>query len=182
MKFQRHRLPGFSLIELTLALGVASFCLISVFALLPISLSTHQRTIQQTADTTLARAIAVDLQATPKTTPPTNQNSPRYGITIPAPIVGPVSSSSSVTHTIFLREDGTAAGAQDANADPSQNPRYRAAITFTTANSFTSASPQRKATIARILLTWPALADTSGTATPSNYAGSYEIVTALDRN
>jgi uncharacterized protein (TIGR02598 family) len=173
MKFERRRLPGFSLIEVTLALGVASFCLISVFALFPISLSTNQRTIQQTADTSLARAIAADLQATPKTSPPTNQNSPRYGLTVPAPI----SSSSSVTHTIFLREDATAASAQDADADPSQNPRYRAAITFITA-----ASPQRKATIARILLTWPALADTSGTAVPGKYAGSYEIVTALDRN
>jgi type II secretory pathway pseudopilin PulG len=173
MKFERHRLPGFSLVELALALGVASFCLLAIVGLFPTSLSTNQRTIQQTADTTLARAIAADLSATTKTTPPTDQTSPRYGITIPAP----AGTASSVSHTIFLREDGTAAGAQDSDADPSQDPKYRATITFVA-----PPSPQRKATTAKILLTWPALADKSAGTAPTKYAGSYETFTALDRN
>jgi uncharacterized protein (TIGR02598 family) len=183
----RRLLSAFSLVEVTLALGIASFSLLAILALLPASSNSNQRTVQQTADANLARAIAADLRATSKTSPPTNQNSPRYHITVPAPIVGTPTSSSSLTHTIFLREDGSAAAsnpllAQDADADPTQDPKYRAAITFTTANSSSATSPQRKATIARILLTWPALADKSGTAPPTNYTGSYEIMTALDRN
>src|SRR5437868_4282080 len=117
MKCKIYRFPGFSLVEITLALGVASFCLLGIFALFPTSLRTNQITIQQTADTSLARAIAADLQVTPKSL----SNSPRYGITIPA--------TGSATHTIFLQEDGTA-GAQDQDAVASQNPKYRATITF----------------------------------------------------
>jgi uncharacterized protein (TIGR02598 family) len=166
MKFERRRLSSFSLVEITLALGVASFCLLGIFALFPTSLRTNQITIQQTADTTLARAIAADLQNTPKTI----SNSPRYGITFPA--------TGTASHTIFLREDGTAAGAQDSDAVPSQNPIYRATITFI-APANTS---QKTATGIRIWLTWPAMADTSAAATPTNYAGAYEIFTAVNRN
>jgi uncharacterized protein (TIGR02598 family) len=165
MKLERRKLPGFSLVELTLALGVATFCLLAVFALLPTSLSTNQRTVQQTADTTLARAIAVDLSDTPMTT----QNSPRYGITIPT--------AGTATHTVFLQEDGSLSGTQDSDADPSQNPKYRATIYFVAPNT-----SQKTATTARILLTWPALADKSAGATPSNYTGAYEIFTAVNRN
>jgi uncharacterized protein (TIGR02598 family) len=167
MKFECRKLPGFSLIELTLALGVASFCLVTVFALLPTSLSTNQRTIQQTADTTLARAISVDLSATPNTT----QNSLRYGITIPA--------TGTATHIIFLQEDGSLSGTQDSDANPSLNPKYRATIYFVAPTN----TSQKTATTVRILLTWPALADKSAAvATPTNYAGAYEIFTAVNRN
>ena len=166
MKLERRRPSGFSLVEVTLALGVAAFCLVTIFALLSTSFRTNQITIQQTADTTLAGAIAADLQATPKTA----SDSPRYGITFPATGIA--------SHTIFLREDGTAAGAQDSDADPSQNPRYRATITF---NAPANTS-QKTATGIRIRLTWPALADKSAAATPTNYAGAYEVFTAVNRN
>src|SRR6202040_4165501 len=95
---------GFSLVEVTLALGVASFCLIAVFALLPASLSVNRSTVQQTTDTTWARLIAADLRATPST----SSNSPRYGITIPA--------TGTATHTIFLQDDGSLSGTQDTDA------------------------------------------------------------------
>ena len=166
MKPERRRPSGFSLVEVTLALGVAAFCLVTIFALLPTSFRTNQITIQQTADTTLAKAIAADLQTTPKTA----SDSPRYGITFPV--------TGTASHTIFLREDGTATGAQDSDADPSQNPMYRATITF---NAPANAS-QKTATGIRIRLTWPALADKSAAATPTNYTGAYEVFTAVNRN
>jgi Tfp pilus assembly protein PilV len=166
MKLERRRPSGFSLVEVTLALGVAAFCLVTIFALLPTSFRTNQITIQQTADTTLARAIAADLQATPKTA----SDSPRYGITFPA--------TGTASHTIFLQEDGTISGTQDTDADPSLNPRYRATITL-----IAPTNPlQKAATGIRIRLTWPALADKSAAATPSNYAGAYEVFTAVNRN
>ena len=165
MKLTISRLAGFSLVEVTLALGVAAFCLLGIMALFPTSLVTNQITVQQTADTSLARAIAADLRATPITSP----SSTRYGITIPA--------TGSATHTIFLQDDETA-GAQDADAVPSQNPKYRATITFTAPTN----SAQKTATGVIILLTWPALADPVATATPSKYTGAYEVYTALNRN
>ena len=159
------RLSGFSLVEVTLAVGIAAFCLLSIMALFPTSLATNQITIQQTANTNLAAVIAADLRATPLT----SSTSPRYGIAIP--------STGNATHTIFLQDDETA-GAQDADAVPSQNPKYRATITF----AAPADSSQKTATGVRILLTWPALADPVAGATPSKYIGSYEVYTALNRN
>jgi type II secretory pathway pseudopilin PulG len=161
-----HPRDGFSLVEVTLALGVASFCLLAVFALFPTGVAVNQTSLQQTADSTLARGIALDLTTTPKTV----QISTRYGITIPVTGVA--------SHTIFLKDDGTISGVIDANADPAQDPKYRAMITFTAP---TNAS-YKTATGVRILLTWPALADKNAGTAPSNYLGSYEVVTALSRN
>ncbi|MBA3542885.1 MAG: hypothetical protein H0T83_00340 [Chthoniobacterales bacterium] len=165
MKPLLRRWSGFSLVELTLAIGVAAFCLLGVMALFPTSLITNQKTFQQTADTSLARAVVADLQATALT----SSTSPRYGITIPA--------TGTATHSIFLQEDGTA-GAQDADAVPSNNPKYRATITFYAPTN----TSQKSATGVRVLLTWPALADSSAAASPSKYAGSYEVLTAIIRN
>ena len=165
MKLTICRLNAFSLVEVTLAVGVAAFCLLTIMALFPTSLATNQITIQQTANTNLVAAIAADLRATPTT----STTSARYGISIPT--------TGSATHTLFLQDDGTA-GAQDTDAVPSQNPPYRATITFAAPTN----SSQKTATGVRILLTWPALADPVASATPSKYIGAYEVYTALNRN
>jgi uncharacterized protein (TIGR02598 family) len=165
MKPLTWRLSGFSLVEVTLAVGVAAFCLLTIMALFPTSLATNQITIQQTANTNLVAVIAADLRATPIT----SSTSPRYGITIPT--------TGNATHTIFLQDDETA-GAQDADAIASQIPKYRATITFSAPIN----SSQKTATGVRILLTWPALADPIASATPSKYSGLYEVYTALNRN
>lgn len=166
MRFKHSPPLGFSLVEVAMALGIAAFCLVSVFALFPTGLAVNHAATQQTADTTLARAIAADLSVTPITV----QNSPRYNISIPA--------TGTATHTIFVKDDGTLAGAPDLDADPLQDPRYRATIIFTAPSSAT----QKTATGVRILLTWPALADRNASVAPSKYAGAYEIITAINRN
>ena len=161
---------AFSLVEVTLALGVAGFCLIAIFGLLPVGLTSNQTSIEQTAAASLASTLVADLRATAKTTPPTAKSSPYFNISIPA--------SGSATHTIFLKDDGTAAGAADADAVPSNNPRYRATLVFSAPASLT----QKNATVVRILITWPALSDTLAATLPTNFVGSFETVTALDRN
>ena len=165
MKLTISRLNAFSLVEVVLAVGIAAFCLLSIMALFPTSLATNQITIQQTVNTNLVAAIAADLRATPVT----STDSPRYGITIPT--------TGSATRTFFLQDDGTA-GAQDTDAIPSQNPKYRATVTFAAPTN----SSQKTATGVRILLTWPALADPVASATPSKFTGAYEVYTALNRN
>jgi type II secretory pathway pseudopilin PulG len=54
---------AFSLIELTLALGIAAFCLITLFALIPVALKTQQTSTQQTTANTVASQIVADLSA-----------------------------------------------------------------------------------------------------------------------
>ena len=60
---------GFSLVEVTLALGVASVCLIAIFGLLPVGLRTNQDAIQQVAAADILGAVMTDLRATPVSTP-----------------------------------------------------------------------------------------------------------------
>jgi uncharacterized protein (TIGR02598 family) len=53
------------LIEVTLALGVAAFCLIAVFGLIPVGVQTNRNATSQTAATNIIAAVVADLRATP---------------------------------------------------------------------------------------------------------------------
>ena len=63
MKRHLHETAAFSLVEVTLALGIAAFCLITVMALLPVTLKTQQASIQQTTANTICSQIVADLSA-----------------------------------------------------------------------------------------------------------------------
>src|SRR5437870_3953081 len=63
MNFRSRSTAGFSLIEITLALGVAAFCLIAVLGMLPVGLKTQQASVQQTTANEVISAILADLRA-----------------------------------------------------------------------------------------------------------------------
>jgi len=65
------------LIEVTLALGVAAFCLIAVFGLMPVGVQTNRNATSQTAATNIIAAVVADLRATPTA----NATSSQFGIT-----------------------------------------------------------------------------------------------------
>src|SRR5207247_6519773 len=69
MIFGLRRVHAFSLVELTLALGIAAFCLIAVFGLMPIGVQTNRNATSQTAATNIMAAVVADLRATPKGNP-----------------------------------------------------------------------------------------------------------------
>src|SRR6058998_3892626 len=79
MKFGLRRVHAFSLVEVTLALGVAAFCLIAVFGLMPIGVQTSQRATSQTAAASIIADVVADLRATPN--PPRINTSVQYQIT-----------------------------------------------------------------------------------------------------
>jgi uncharacterized protein (TIGR02598 family) len=162
-------------VEVTLALGVASFCLLAIFALIPTGLRSNQTSLEETAAINITRAIVTDLRNTPAPYPKADRSSPRFGITVPGTTLG--------THTLFFSADGQA-GNQDANAVTSQNPRYRATIVITPPTAATPPAPSalvKTATIVRVLISWPALADPTAGTPPSRYSGSYESISSLDR-
>jgi len=164
----KHRdIKAFSLVEVTLALGVAAICLLSIFGLLPIGLNSNQASVEQTTAASLARAIVSDLRAAPIT----SGSSSGFGINFPT-------STTAVNHTLWLTEWGTKAGDIDTQADPANNPRYRALVTLTPPSTTTSKS----ATFVRMVISWPAMADRTPNVDPSHAAGTFESVTALDRN
>jgi uncharacterized protein (TIGR02598 family) len=57
---------AFSLVEVTLALGIAAFCLIAVFGLMPVGVQTNRNATSQTAANNIVAAVVADLRATPK--------------------------------------------------------------------------------------------------------------------
>ena len=71
---------AFSLVEVTLALGVAGFCLLAVFGLLPAGINCNRASVEQTAAASLARAIVADLRMTPHN----SNSSPQYAIPFPS--------------------------------------------------------------------------------------------------
>lgn len=58
---------GFSLVEITIALGIAAFCLLAIFALLPTGMNTNRSSVQETIGASIASAIVADLRSTPTT-------------------------------------------------------------------------------------------------------------------
>lgn len=151
---------GFSLVEVSLALGVVAICLVTIFGLLPVGLQTAQISNQQVASADILSAVIADLRATPVTMPRGGATtSPQFAINIPA---NPVATAT--TSTLFFDGGGV--------ATPSTNSlsRYRLTITFHP-NTGT-----RAATLVNLKMTWPA------EASLTNAGGTAEMLVALDRN
>jgi len=65
MKYSRTTLSAFSLVEVTLTLGVAAFCLVAVIGLLPVSLQTNQAATQETTANGILSAVVSDIRTVP---------------------------------------------------------------------------------------------------------------------
>ena len=158
---------GFSLVEVTLALGIAAFCLIAVFGLIPVAALTNRNATSQTRATNITAAVIADLRATPKT------NSASLQFAIPF---------FTTNTTRYFDSQGQcscdSAGTQRPNPltrtcsaswSPALQPRYRVTITWSGSTSLPYAD---------LKVTWPAEVDPT-TTTPS---GSTEMFAAFDRN
>ena len=143
---------AFSLIEVTLALGIGAFCLIAVFGLVPVAVLTNRNAISQTAATNIMAAVVSDLRATPTTTNTSSQFTIRFG----------------TNKTLYF--DGTG----QFTTSLSTNSRYQLNVTWNTSNLTGSCSPALPC--ADVKVTWPAA------ATAANASGSTEIFAAFDRN
>jgi uncharacterized protein (TIGR02598 family) len=152
MKNRRHLSLGFSLVEVTLALGLAAFCLIALFGLLPLGVQTNQSSISQTAAASVLSSVVADLRATPRT----SLRSPQYDITF------------GTAKSLYFDSEGRAVTPTDANAIP----RYRVTITFPPSPPGAFAP-----TFVTLKVTWPALVDPATTT-----ADFVETFTALDRH
>lgn len=157
MSLATRRPNAFSLVEVTLALGVAAVSLLAIFALLPVGVKTNQVAIEQSTSTDVLSGVAADLRATPRGSTAT---SPRFRVPIPANPVG-----ANTTTTLYFTSEGEFA------ITPAPASRYRVSITF-----FPNGAGARAATFAHLTATWPAA------AAPANAEGAAELFVALDRN
>lgn len=163
---------GFSLAEVTLAIGVAAFCLLTLFGLLPVGINSNQASMEQTAASSITRSIVADLRNTPS-----SGTSPFYGFVVPA--AGGVA----VLRTVYFSENGVKTGLVGAVpvTTGTSISRYRGTVYF-----IPPAANQKTATTVRILITWPALVNpvptTDPTIAPIKYSGSVDTNTSLNRN
>src|SRR6266571_3426648 len=146
MIFGLRRVHAFSLVELTLALGVAAFCLLAVFGLMPIGVQTNRSSTSQTAAANIMAAVVADLRGTPKA----NTISAQFGIIIPTDPTSPpqfvapdfVPCSGGQTSTTSQIRYIDSQGQSSSSFNPATS-RYRLIVTFvknTTATSTTGAT------------------------------------------
>ncbi|HEX5422431.1 MAG TPA: Verru_Chthon cassette protein B [Candidatus Acidoferrales bacterium] len=136
---RKQSLASFSLVEVTLALGVAAFCLIAVFGLMPVGVQTNRNAASQTAATNIMAAVVADLRATPKGV----NTSVQFAITF------------GTAKTLYFD------GAGQASTSLQPNSRYQINVTW-------NASPPAGMQWANVKATWPpTVVQTSPTPVPS---------------
>lgn len=154
LKSLRTQDPGFSLVEVIIAMGIAAFCLVAMIGLIPSGLRQVKISSEQTAATAILASVVNDIRNIPSGTNATN--SLVYGVSIPA--------AGLTANTFFyLNEDG------------SRNPAASTAR-YAFSNSLTSSNNAAALTSGRALLWWPAA------ATLGNAQGSVETAINLIRN
>jgi type II secretory pathway pseudopilin PulG len=163
---QRSIAAAFSLVELTLALGVAAFCLIAVFGLVPVGTQTNRNATSQTAATNILSSVASDIRASPKAGT-SGSSTQKYKIR----------RTKGAQTTVCFDGQGQPDGpGRIGNVNcPAGNWRYRLYVKiYPTVAPPSPFVPYYCADYAVLKLTWPAAADT--TVTPS---GSVEMVTSF---
>lgn len=163
MNNKQSSVSGFSLVEVALALAIAGFCLITLVALLPVGVAHYRDADNQSAMVNLATMVQRDLAVTPISA--TTSTSPRFSFQVPAAGGNP----DPTPQIIYVDPSGNVA---------TGNARiYRINVAFNP-----PASGTRGATTARILITWPALADANSTGWPTMYSDMFETTITLNRN
>ena len=157
MKIRSNK--GFSLVEVTLAIGVAGFCLLALFGLLPAGMKSNQAAIQQMLAGNILTSVVTDLKTTPATEPRGSAtSSPLFQIPLPA------SNSSASVSPLYFTEEGRL-------TENVAESRFRLTVTYA-GNS----SGSRAASLANVRITWPAAAE------GANISGAVESFVAMDRN
>lgn len=175
MKYSNRH--AFSLVEVTLALGIASFCLLALVGLLPVGIQATSDASEETQVTNLISEVVADLKHTLRDGT-AETNSALYGIQIPAPTN--LSRINEEFHpTLFLNEFGKRTDTRATSLEPYSshtvdadimnrhgNARYRVAISMQRAHA---EEPIR----ATIQVSWPAA------ATLNNALGKTTVVTSF---
>ena len=128
---------GFSLVEITLSLGVMSICLLAVLGLLPIASQTNRSAAADTAAASIASAVLADIRATPNVA----ANSPQFAVHFNANSV------------LFFDAEG------QATSTLSNNSIYRVEVT-----SPVNSSGANAATFVHVKVSWPAAASPANAA------------------
>jgi type II secretory pathway pseudopilin PulG len=164
MKSGDSRFNGFSLVEVTLALGVAAICLLPLMALLPVASKTQQTGMQQTTANQIISQINSILRADVSLPPgqankvcpdPPDPNEPcnwsalhGHWLQLAAP------------DTMYFTNEGWQTG--NINGSPPADAVFRAKITY-------RLPPSDTTSLADIAVSWPAAVDPANGGVPAGY-------------
>ena len=161
---RRHR-AAFSLVEVTLALGVMAFCLVPLSGLLPLGMQSNKASIAQTTANGILSAVITDLRAAPSANAPLlSATSQQFQIVIPGNSETNALAGGTGSPPRYFTGDGQCSSSMTSQA------HYLLSITFL------PNSGARTATFVKLQVSWPAA------ATLANAAGSVQTLVALDRN
>jgi type II secretory pathway pseudopilin PulG len=155
---------AFSLVELTLAIGVAAFCLITVLGLLAVALKTQHASVQQTTANEVLSEFAADLRAAVRYPPGLEDklNDQQHTLRGHWAQVG-------TPDTIYYTNEGWQTGGLTPSTTPA-DAVFRLTLTYLR-------PPTETTSLANVKVTWPAQVDPS-TGTP---AGLVETFIAINR-
>jgi type II secretory pathway pseudopilin PulG len=164
MKRRSGETAGFSLVEVTLALGVAAICLLPLMALLPVASKTQQSGIQQTTANQIISQINSILRAD-VSLPPGQANK-----VCPDPPDPNEPCNWSALHghwrdvaapdTMYFTNEGWQTG--NINGSPPADAVFRAKITY-------RLPPSDTTSLADIAVSWPAAVDPANGGVPAGY-------------
>jgi type II secretory pathway pseudopilin PulG len=139
LKRSPHKTAAFSLVEITLALGVAAFALLAILGMLPTSLKTQKASVQQTAANSIISQIVGKLRADARV-PPGQENRDDSNWYLHPHHGGPWDPTPDV---LFFTNDGKSEG-----TGMTANSVYRATIQYIF-------PPTDTTTLADITVSWP---------------------------
>jgi uncharacterized protein (TIGR02598 family) len=160
------RQTGFSLTELVLALGIASFCLFTIVGTIPLGLQNLQQSNRQDEMVNLEAKVIRDIACTPEAA--STYQSPLFGLCVPPSGGTP---NMDTPQSVYIDACGTpTSGPQDPGSI------YRLSV------GFSPPTPGLKsATTVRVVITFPARGDTTA-GWPTRYATIVQTMAAINRN
>lgn len=164
MKLRPLVCGGFSLVEITLALGVAAFCLVAILGMLPVGLKTQQAGVQQTKANAIISQILGALRADVRLPPGQASKAQGEWSNLHGHWAGV-----GTPDTLYFTNDGKQTGSVNATTVPT-DAVFRAKITYLF-------PPTTTTSLADITVSWPAQVDPT-TGVP---AGSVETFIAVNR-
>ena len=150
---------AFSLVEVVVAIGIFSFCLLTLAALIPVGLTDNRSSHDRTVAADLCSSIESDLRATPVG----STTSPLFSIALPT-------GTTTTTTTLFDSYSAGTVTFVTGTTAPATS-QFRFTITLTPAATTSPNDP----ILATILATWPAPASTA------NAIGKVSVCVAINR-
>lgn len=154
---------GFSLVEVTLALGVVAFCLTAVIGMLPAAVKTQQDSINQTKASAIASLLIADLRADVRLPP--GQQSKSKESTAGLGLNGHWATVASPDTVCFTNDGKQSGSVNQCGTDAA----FRATVTYLS-------PPTATTSIAKITVSWPA-----AQSDLTKVTGSIEMFAAVNR-